>query len=192
MHESINEVYLHEDDYCQQEILPLGALEFCRQQIDQIDEFAAAHKVPEGVGWTEMFMREDSPEKLVDMRIPLAAFRSTMTEHLAEVPVIYTGYSSHRELCKNTVGFALSPDCVIFAEWDESSVVKTIWTGLFSAHPHELKQAVNALQGLGRMYPLLYVDWAWSFATPLDQSPTLEERLISKVSEISRRMEQKD
>lgn len=192
MPESINEAYFHEDDYCQQEILPLGALEFCRQQIDQIDEFAAAHKAPEGVGWTEMFIRKDSPEKLVDVQIPLTSFRNTMSEHLAEVPVIYTGYSSHREHCKNTVGFALNPDCMIFAEWNELSVVNSIWTRFFSPHPHELKQAVKPLQGLGRVYPLLYVDWAWSFATPLDQSPALEERLISKVSEISRRMEQKD
>ncbi len=55
-------------------------------------------------------MREDSPEKLVDMGIPLATFRSTMAEHLTEVPVIYTGYRSYRGLCKDTVGFAVTPN----------------------------------------------------------------------------------
>ena len=192
MPKAMDEVYFHEDDYCQQELLPLSAMEFCGQQITEIDEFATAHKAPDGVGWTEMYMREDSPKKLVDLGITVSTLRETMTEHLREVPVIYTGYSSHRELCKHTVGFGLDADCIVYAEWNEANVVKTIWTGLFTPHANELQRVVAALQQLGQRFPLLYVDWAWSFATPVDQSPSLKDRLVSKVTEISRRMEQKD
>jgi hypothetical protein len=71
-----NEVYFHEDDYCQQEILPLAALDFCRNQITEIDAFATNHQAPGGIGWTEMYMREDSPEKLSDLGITFESFRA--------------------------------------------------------------------------------------------------------------------
>jgi hypothetical protein len=48
MTKGCNEVYFHEDDYCQQEVLPLTALDFCSKQIKEIDEFAVAHLAPGG------------------------------------------------------------------------------------------------------------------------------------------------
>lgn len=192
MPDAMNEVYFHEDDYCQQELLPLAAIEFCRQQISEIDDFAAAHQAPGGVGWTDMFVREESPQPLVKLRIPVATLRDTLTESLPEIPVVYTGYSSHQETCKHTLGFGFDAACVVYAEWNNEDLVTSIWTGLFTSDANELRRAVDALQRLGRQYPLLYVDWAWSFATALDQSSSLMDRIAAKVAEITRRMEKED
>lgn len=185
-----NEVYFHEDDYCQQEILPLAALDFCRNQITEIDEFATSHKVPGGIGWTEMFMRENSPEKLSDLGITFELFRAIMKEHLPELPIVYTGYSSYREQCQRTIGFGHHDDCIIYADWNDREIVEHVWTGIFTIEEAELANVVSALQSFGRQFPLIYVDWAWSFVTPLDQSKNLHNRLASKIAEIARRMKE--
>ena len=192
MPDVMNEVYFHEDDYCQQELLPLAAMEFCRQQITEIDDFSAAHQAPGGMGWTDMFMREESPESLINLGISVATLRDTLTAYLPEIPVVCTGYGSHQEICKHTIGFGFDAACVVYAEWKNEDVVTNIWTGLFTPDAAELRRAVDSLQLLGRRYPLLYVDWAWSFATALDQSSSLMDRIASKVTEIARRMEKED
>ena len=183
-----DELYFHEDDYCQQELLPLAAMEFCKQQISEIDEFSAAHQVPGGMGWTDLFVRKDSADKLVDLEITLDELHESLSEHLPPVPAIYTGYSSYRVKCEQTIGFGVDTECVVYASWNERRVIEAIWTSLFTSDAKDLKSAVAALQQLGLRYPLLYVDWAWNFATPLDQSPSLQDRVISKNNEIARRM----
>ena len=183
-----NEIYFHEDDYCQQEILPLAALDFCRNQIAEIDEFAAAHQAPDGIGWTDVFMREDSPGKIAEFGITLELLRATMREFLPEVPVVYTGYSSFRERCQRTIGFGFHADCIIYADWNDQEIIEHVWTGIFTPEASEITVVVSALQSLGQKFPLLYVDWAWSFVTPLDQSRKLRDRLESKIAEIARQM----
>lgn len=190
MNNANNDVYFHEDEYCQQEILPASALDFCRNQLTEIDEFATEHQAPGGVGWTKMYLREDSPQKLSDLNITKEAFRSVMKEHLPEISVVYTGYSSYRELCQRTVGFGYHTDCIIYADWNEQDIVDSIWTGIFTTKETELAAAVSALQNLGKQFPLIYVDWAWGFVAPMDQSRDLHDTLTAKIAEIYRGMEE--
>ncbi len=189
MSNAITEAYFHEDDYCQQELLPLTALEFCRQQISEIDEFSNAHKAPDGVGWTDIYRRKDPPKKLVELGVAVSALRKSMIEHLPEITTIYTGYGSHEALCENTIGFGVDTDWIVYAEWNDANVVEAVWTDVLTSHVKSLERFAATLQQLGREYPLLYVDWAWGFATPLDQSSSLRDRLVSKAAELSRQLE---
>ena len=185
-----DEVYFHEDDYCQQEILPAAALDFCRSEIVEIDEFASEHRAPDGAGWTEAFLRDDSPAKLSDLGITAEQFRAIIREHLPEIPVVYTGYGEYRERCEQTSGFGFHADCIIYADWDEAGIVEHIWTGIFTTDETELAAVISAVQSLGKQFPLLYVDWAWSFVTLIDQSGDLQGKLDSKMTELARRMEE--
>ena len=158
----------------------------------EIDKFSAAHQALDGVGWTEIFMREDSPQKLADLGITLDVFRTSMRQYLPEVVCVYTGYGSHSELCKNTIGYGYGADCIVYADWNGKKIINHIGTGLFTSQEENLTNAVEALQNFGQRVPLLYVDWAWSFVTPLDQSNTLKEKLELKIAKIARRMEESD
>ena len=180
------DAYFHEDDYCQQEILPLAALPFCQQQSGEIEVFSAKHQAD--VGWTDVFVRKDSPAELKSLAIPVADLRRILGQHLVEFTTIYTGYSSHREYCKNTLGFGLeSAGCFLFVDWDSDGIVLHIWTDLFDNTPEHLTPAVDAMQALGVKYPLLYVDWAWDFSLPIDGSEALAQKLREKLDEIARR-----
>jgi hypothetical protein len=115
-----------------------------------------------------------------------------LSKYLPEIPAVFSGYSSHREQCQNTIGFGYHADCIIFADWNDQGVVEHIWTSIFTTEALELADLVSALQNLGQRFPLLYVDWAWSFATPLEQSGNLYDRLESKNTEIASRMQERD
>ena len=40
----MRKIYFHEDDYCQLEVLPLAARQFCLQEMGEIDAFAEEHR----------------------------------------------------------------------------------------------------------------------------------------------------
>ena len=188
MTKSVSEAYVHEDDYGQQEILPLASLDFCRQQIAEQDEFSKSHQAPDGNGWTEVYVRSESPQKLSDVGIPIAEFRRLMAQYLCEVPVVYSGYGTQRVVCEHTIGFGSGDDCMIFANWNDSGMVENIWTSLFSVRQNEIADAISALEALGQIYRLLYVDWVWSFAMPIDGTNALKDCVVSKVLEIEHRI----
>jgi hypothetical protein len=48
------EIYFHEDDYCQQQLLPREASAYARAEVQKIGEFAESHRVPGGRGWTDI------------------------------------------------------------------------------------------------------------------------------------------
>ncbi len=187
MADSLSEIYFHEDDYCQQEILPLSSFEFCREQVNEIDGFSEQHKCPNGLGWTDVFVRKNSPESLGSLAISLNDLRDALGDVLPEIPVIYTGYSTYREKCTRTAGFGFDDDCVVYADWNDSGHIEHLWTSLFTTESGKLERAVDAIQNFGKSFPLLYVDWAWGFATPLDQSPSLLNRIESKIKDIEGR-----
>lgn len=56
--------YFHEDDYCQVEILPVENLSFYKRQAREIEDFADEHR--EGVGFTDMYVREKKPIPLFE------------------------------------------------------------------------------------------------------------------------------
>jgi len=64
-----NEVYFHEDDYCQIELLPSTSWKFCFNQIKEIDEFSEKHKVKNGIGWDKIYIRKESPYKIESLII---------------------------------------------------------------------------------------------------------------------------
>ena len=63
----MRKIYFHEDDYCQLEVLPLAARQFCLQEMGEIDAFAEEHR--EGPFYTDMYLREESPETLLQLNL---------------------------------------------------------------------------------------------------------------------------
>ena len=78
-------IFYHEDDYRQQEILPLAALDFCGKQVDEIDDFSTAHAAPDGKGWSEIFVRGKPPRELPDLGIGHDTLSDILQERLYAV-----------------------------------------------------------------------------------------------------------
>ncbi len=50
-------IYFHEDDYCQQQLLPRDSAADAGAELRKLGEFADAHAVPGGLGWTDIYIR---------------------------------------------------------------------------------------------------------------------------------------
>ena len=46
----VRRLYIEEDDFCQIELLPASAAEWCAGQMRHIEDFAKRHEVPGGMG----------------------------------------------------------------------------------------------------------------------------------------------
>ena len=179
-------VFYHEDDYCQQEILPLSAVEFCQDQIADASAFSEAHRCDDGMGWTDVYQLSSPPQSLAELHI----HRDRFAELMGQLPArdVFTGYGATSWLCEKTVGYGFDGNCVVFAEWDESGEIQRVWTHIFSDDEAKRQAVIESLQGLGSFFPLLYVDWAWGFAVPLDQSSKLGDQIRTKVEQFTERL----
>jgi hypothetical protein len=156
----MREVFFHEDDYCQIEVLPLENLRSCLEQAGAIEEFAA-HRT--GAGWDAMYVRHENPITLETLRIPLADIRAKLSPTLAEYDEVFTGYSSYRERCRNVRAFGNDESPTIFVGFGANDLVTAIWC----SYP------LIALQQLPRFDELLLADWGWSIICPLQETPRL-------------------
>ena len=80
----MTEIYFHEDDYCQIEVLPVSNWEHCATQIGEIESFSEAHPAPGGTGWTDMYVREENPFSLRDLGISRTTLASALREALPD------------------------------------------------------------------------------------------------------------
>lgn len=164
----MRQVFFHEDDYRQIEVLPVANLRFCLEQAGAIEELSAAHRT--GAGWDEMHVRRENPIALENLRITLADIRAALSPGLTEYQEVLSGYASHRERCGDVYAFGNDDTATIFASLGSNHVVDAIWCSAPLIELQRLRQAER----------LLLADWGWSFICPLrDRSRLLaylEER----------------
>src|SRR5215510_794228 len=96
----MKELYFHEDDYCQVELLPVSALVTSVDEINEIAAFSNMHW--DGTAWTPLYPREDHSQHLKSLGISINSVAAILNSILEPVEEIYTGYSTYRERCNNT------------------------------------------------------------------------------------------
>ena len=151
--------YFHEDDYCQQELLPIAAWDYCASEIKTIEEFANAHRAP--IGWTKVYGRGDAPFRLRDLQLSLAEIEATVGLRLPRYDEVVTGYASHREPSPRTRAFGVDRGLALFVDVDDEGYVEAAWF-----HPHLVDASVpewmpELLASFPRAAELLFVDWEW-------------------------------
>ena len=151
----MREAYYHEDDFCQVELLPLDNLQHCLAQMGQQQAFAAAHQ--SGAGWTDMYVREDSPSRLVTLGITGEQLRLAVQAELPPYDAVFTGYSSYRVECRNVLAFGGENTETLFAGLDDDGIVADLWCS----------DAMPELLRLPLTKQLLLADWNAGLACPL-------------------------
>jgi hypothetical protein len=178
------EIYFHEDDYCQQQLLPRGAGAYAEAEIKRIGEFANAHRAPGGTGWTDIYVRQEAPVELRTLGIDRALFAQTAAPFLPPFDVVYTGYSSHREECKKTAAWGRSQGCALLADWDEEGIIANVWAEFFEQEEASIVAGTRALAALGKLHPLVYVDWAWGYTCDASDEDLFASMLRKKLKTI--------
>lgn len=154
-------VYFHEDDYCQIEVLPAQNWAYCAQQLQQIVEFSERHRAPNGMGWTDIFMRSEEPISLSTLTLEAERVSRLLSRHLMPFDKVETGYSSHSEECLNTRAFGFNADCVVYLSTTPSGIVDHLWLGLGGPAEPARDALVAALVDFSTLGELLFVDWGW-------------------------------
>jgi hypothetical protein len=179
------EIYFHEDDFCQQELLPREGLAYAEAEIKRIDEFADAHRTPGGFGWTKLHIRQNAPVSFRALGIKKEELDAVISPHLAPFDLVYTGYSSYRERCKKTGAWGTAQHNAIFADWDEEDIITNVWTQLFESDEKSLLAATKAVGALGMLHSIIYVDWAWGYTCEIISDESLASALRAKLAEIA-------
>jgi hypothetical protein len=181
------EIYFHEDDYCQQELLPREALAFVESEIKKSDEFAAAHLAPGGIGWTDISVRQDPPTGFRALKMTREDFDVAISSHLPSFDQVITGYSTFRERCKKAAAWGTSQQNAILIDWDDEGIIKNVWTQFFESDEKSISAASKSIAALGTLHSLIYVDWAWSFVCEIFNEEAFASRLRSKLADIAER-----
>lgn len=181
-------IYFHEDDYCQIEILSVQNFSYCKQEIDQINDFSEKHKVADGIGWTDMYIRNESLITLEELKISSEKLSASLGCMVSKYDSVYTGYSSYREVCKNTCAYGDTEDVVIFYDFDkEHGFVKNIWMTLDIHNQAQIDYAKQILNVLSGICKLILVDWGWGFLSKIDDITEIEYYL-NKRDEVFKRI----
>jgi hypothetical protein len=179
------EIYFHEDDYCQQQLLPREATAHAVAEVKKIGEFADAHRVSGGLGWTDMYLRQEAPTEIRTMKMKNEDFAAIVSRFLPAFNVVYTGYSSHREQCKKTAAWGTSQQCALFADWDDDGTITNVWAELFDRDEDSIRIVSKAVAALGNLHPLVYVDWAWGYTCDASEEETFASMLRTKLQTIA-------
>ena len=144
--------FFHEDDYCQREILPLTAMNFCLKQMGEIDDFSQEHQLESGL-FTDIFIRERTPHEIKDLGLRSEQLNLAL-DFLPPYDLVETGYSSYREKSELTYGRGNGYEQNIFWSVNESDVVNAIWLDIEIA-PITMDMWRKVLISLGKIAPVL-------------------------------------
>jgi hypothetical protein len=179
------EIYFHEDDYCQQELLPRDALAYAEAEVKKIEAFAEAHRAPGGFGWTELYIRQKPPVSFRALGMKKEDVDTVISPHLPPFDLVYTGYSSYRERCRKAAAWGTDQHNALFAEWDDEGIIRNVWAQFFESDEQSLLAASKAVVALGMVHSLIYVDWAWGYTCEIINGEAFASHLRAKLADIS-------
>jgi hypothetical protein len=179
----MRDVYYHEDDYCQLELVFEVNGQFCAEQMGMIDEFSAVHKAD--VGWTDVYARPDNPTPLSAVNITGSDLTACMPSSMPRFDRVFTGYSTCRTECERTIAFGPHDSLVAYAEVDGNDVVTSVWFTFDLKSSDDVAVAIDLMHGLSR-WPLLVADWGWSQLIRVNDSDALTHYFNERVKVFGR------
>lgn len=182
------EICFHEDDYCRQQFLPKEAAAYANAELKKIEEFANAHRAPGGIGWTDIYVRKEAPVELRSLKIQKASLATAISSFLPPFDTVYTGDGnpSRWQRCERAAAWGKSSRCALFADWDDGGVVN-IWMEFFEQDEESIIAATRAAIAVGKLHPLIYVDWAWGYVCEVSDEQAFASMLRTKLKTIAER-----
>jgi hypothetical protein len=59
--EAPRQLFIDDDTAGGIEVLPASQADWCARQMDEIERFAARHELPNGAGWSDIYLRPPTP-----------------------------------------------------------------------------------------------------------------------------------
>ena len=151
-----NSIFFHEDDYRQVEILPIENVIALKAKTNSQIKFALEHF--DGHGFTDAQSRDGQERvELSERLISVSEFEQVVHSlELDRANTVLTGYSTHREIAPNTVGFNGGGYASVFYSYS-NGFIQHIW--FTNNWDFDRERFVSFLNQIGLRWELLLVDW---------------------------------
>ncbi len=167
-------LYMHEDFYCQVELVPRENFADLKAENEKIDEFTQKHS--DGQGFTDIYVREGQNIKTSERKISINEFKALMEAcGFQKVDEVYHGYSTYKATCSSTWGFKLDSSAV-FCDF-KNEMIENIWIDgfRFNRDSEHKEQLINSLFEIGAKWNLLLNDWDLTETFDLRNKKTIED-----------------
>lgn len=153
------ELFVHEDDWGQVELLPAAAADWCQQEMARIAGFATAHAAPGG-GWTDLYLRTEPPAALDALGIGWMAARQTMAARLPAFDAVVSGSFSSPQATARVCGFGPASNAAAVLVPDSDGECLAAVTLVLDGSDHDNAAVIDAVHALPSPQPLMVADWA--------------------------------
>ena len=177
----MEELYFHEDDYCQIEMVPIENEHFVKNELDEIFNFSEKHKVADGI-YSDMYVRNNPLKELKEYEIDFIKMDKQLSNIAIKYEKVTTGYSTYVEECKNTIGYKFN-GIKIFISKDNKNITN-IWFDFYLNELSIAEDLYKLLKIITNDYDLIFVHWSWDFYSHVRQDMELKNKLI----EISKKL----
>jgi hypothetical protein len=167
------ELFVHEDDWGQIEVLPAACAAWCEAEIARIDRFGRDHASPDGAGWTDLYIRSTAPVALESLRIPFDAAAKVFGARLPAFEIVSSGTFSSPEPVPHVRGFGPAASTGVVLVGDKTRSHVAMITLVLNGTRNEQRELLDALMHLPSSAPLLLVDWARGHVVPLGDADAI-------------------
>lgn len=174
-------VDFHEDDYCQQELLPVENWFFCARQVGEIEAFSKEHF--DGYGWTDIKVREENPKSLSDLYLKLENIEEICARYCQPYEKVTTGYSSYADECGQVKAYGPDKGFTIFIGYDENQIVDSIWFNLWINDEDQAATLNKIFSDINAEKEIMFVDWAWSELFKVSDSEAMRRYIDMRYGE---------
>lgn len=167
-------VYYHEDSYRQVEFCPVENLDYLKKQNYEIGKFAKKHS--DGIGFTEIYERDENPILIYDKNIQFAKLDELLKElGFDKIIKVYEGYGETSWECQNTFAYRINK--ATFFVHAEGKFVKDLWIDNFWLEREEeiINKLSESLLTIGTKYDLVLNDWNLTMVLDLKNRSEIEK-----------------
>lgn len=153
------ELFVHEDDWGQVEVLPAACAEWCRTELARIADFASAHAAPDGAGWTDIYRRGAPPQTLLELSLPLAAPAQSLAALMPAFDAVVSGTFSAPDTVPRVRAFGPAADTAIVLVPDGEGSMLAMASLVLNGSGEARSALMRAVATLPAPSPLIVVDW---------------------------------
>ncbi len=149
-----NDIFYHEDDCKQVEIVPKENLKELLKEADNVKDFVSNNF--DGIGFKDIYVRGEEKFKLIEKQISKYKLEQIIDDFPIERhEIVSTGIRPGEMLSKNTIGYGKNYNGIFFQF--EENLVSAIWISGQIMNDDEL--VFELLKRIGQYWDLLLMDW---------------------------------
>lgn len=161
------ELFVHEDDWGEIEVLPAASAPWCAAEIRRIEALSSARRDPDGYGWTDLHVRPSPPHTLAELRVPFPDAVRALASALPPFDVVTSGTFSAPQPVPRVRAFGPAQNVGIVLVPDRTGDIVEMISLVLNGSAETCNAVQRAASALPAPAPLVAVDWQQGTIAPL-------------------------